>query len=422
MRKLFILMCMCFIGNLMSLTLDDAVKLALEKNITHKSKVEQRDSAIADYKSYKVNLYPQFKLKGAYGIEKNSPEAGLELAISKKALNFSTSLDVSQILFSAGVFNGLQAAKVYTATQDESVNLSVENTIYDTHVKFYSVLLAEDVYNINKDAVEVATKHYNHINDMYIKGLASEYDMLRAELEVENLKPDLAKAEREHELAVKDLMVHLGLEDAPELEGMIIAPSETLPDIDQAINDGMNDRIELKMSALNVDINKIVYRNEKMSFLPQFFLSASLKHVHSNDKFEYDSDFTSKGFTAGIAFEMPIFTGQSNLFKTRKSMHDYKIARLEDDLAKKNIEIEIRNYRMSVEENRKSLEASIKGLALAEKGLTIAESRYNNKLGTILEILDAQLSLKKAKLNKSLSEYNLLISLEGFKKSIGRKL
>ena len=422
MRKLFILMCLCFIGNLVSLTLDDAVKLALEKNITHISNKEKREAAIADYKSYKVNLYPQLKLNGAYGIEKNSPEDGLKPVMNKKALNFSTSLDVSQILFSAGVFNGLKAAKVYTETQDESVRLSVENTVYDTHVKFYSVILAKEVLEINKDALEVANKHYNHINDMYLKGIASEYDMLRAELEVENLRPDLAKAEREYELAMKDLMIHLDMQETPELDGSINAPSEVLPDIEKAVKDGLDKRIELKISGLNVDINKIIYRNERISFLPQFFLSASMKHVHSNDDFEYDSDYTSKGVTAGIAFEMPIFTGESNLFKTRKSLHDYKVSRLEDNLARKQIETEIRNYWMSVEENRKSLEASEKGLILAQKGLVIAESRYNNKLGTILEILDAQLSLKKAKLNKTLSEYNLLISSEGFKKSIGRKL
>ncbi len=457
MKRLPIFVIILFTGIMLhSVTLSESVDLALKNNKTILKAKEEVDRYKQAYKEVKGHLLPQLSLNGGYQYKYNrlpnaltpeipplsmmlTPQATADDQIiagyidnafsnlvpdkESKTYNLAGKLQLNQVIFMGGkLINGINIAGKLYHLQEKKYFITKQEIVFKTIDMFYKCKLARKVADIQKDAYSVANKHLNQVKKMYEEGLVSEYDFLRAKLEVEKIKPELLEAEKNSDLALDAFAKFLGVEKSElELEGEIKLPKIEKLSLKDALQKGFSDRMELKLADIAMQVSKVKLRYEKGNFLPNIGLSAEYDYYGSTeDKFKKDNFGNS--YQVGIGFSMPLFTGFSNSAKISQAKHQYNQAHLDYENLKDMIELDIKNSYRELQKDLEKVKLEENNIKLSKRALEIANARYKNQLSNQLEIFDAQLQLKSARLKYLNAVYNVIMDNEKFKKAIGKNL
>lgn len=421
MKFKYIILLLIFPLFLSGITLEEAERIAQENNKDIKIAQEEKGMSFSNYKSIKGSLYPQLTLSGSYGLKKTDvPDILPAGVMAEKEMPLNTVLSMNQILFSSDVFNGLKAARVYNSINDTMLEVTTRNVLFETRRLFNNALLSKHVVDINEEALQIARAQYDRVSNMFDQGLVSEYDKLRSELQVSQLEPQLQDAMNNYQLSLQVLQNHLGDNvEVKDVEGQLVEPSIDDISLDQAIKEGLENRMELQASQLNVDILDIQYENQKKSYLPSIALSGSLTNFTSTSDYEVEADNFGNIYSLSIGFEMPLFTGFSNLNKAKEYKYQVKSARLETSVLYDNIKLEIKSNYLSLEKDRKNVTTAKRNKELASRGLEIAQQMYTNQLGTYLDVQSAQLSYNQAQVSYISAVHSLINSYESLLKAMG---
>jgi outer membrane protein TolC len=457
MKKLAILIFIAATTILAGIELDlqECVQLALENNKELQSAKEEVEVYKQEYRNVRGNLFPQLSLTAGFqhkrtempesanfsyipatslldttatandqmlaGYVDNAYDAILPEDIQKEN-SLSSSVKLEQAVFTGGkLINSIKIANKLYNIQEKRYFLVKQDIIYNTKDKYYSAILAQNVVEIKKDALQFAKEYYQKVKKMYNQGLVSEYDLLRAELEVAKLEPEVQEALKNAALALESLKNYLNLEEEISLAGDIVLPNMQEFNLENALQEGLKMRTELELSKINLEVSRLNLRYEKGNFLPNIGITAEYNYFGQNENSIEDDDWGNY-YQVGIGFSMPLFTGFSNSAKTAKARHQLKQSQYSHQDLQEKIKLQIRNAYLTWQNNLKKLETQKKNRELAQKGLEIAQTRYENQVSDQLEVFDAQLQVKIARLNYRNSVYDTIMAYEELLKSIGREL
>ncbi len=457
MKKYFLILLLGIaIVSLKALTLSECVNLAKENNKTIKKAREEVKKYKESYKDVKGNLLPQLNLSGGYQYEyKKLPNAlipeipSLSMMLTPqstpddqiiagyidgaftnlipeqttKTYNLAGKLKLNQVIFMGGkLINGINIAGKLYHLQEKKYFLTEQDIIYQTIDMFYKCILANEVVKIQKEAYQVATKHFNVVKTMYEQGLVSEYDFLRAKLEKEKIVPQIYEAEKNRDLITESFAKFLNIDKKNlKLEGSIKMPKIKEISLKEALKIGLKNRMELKLAKIGVEVSKVQLRYQKGNFLPNIGLNAEYDYYGSTEN-SFKKDNFGNSYQVGIGFSMPLFTGFSNRAKISKARHQLKQSELDFSNLKDMIELDITNSFKQLQKDRVAVNVQKSNLELSQKALKIAEKRYENQLSDQLEVFDAQIQNKASRLAYLQSVYQVITDYQKFKKSIGKNL
>ncbi|MCK5095256.1 MAG: TolC family protein, partial [Spirochaetes bacterium] len=193
----------------MRLTLEEAIGLGLQNSSTLKSKKLAVFSAQAGVLSAKSSYYPGVSVSTSYThiFKELKYEPDSYYASSDP---ISISADVSQTIYTFGkIKNAVRISEENVKAAEMDFEEEMRNLIVEIKRGFYGFILAGEVLRVQEEtlshkdeALEVARKRYD-------AGLSPDYEVLSAESDVENFKPDIISARNQVEfalLAVKNLM------------------------------------------------------------------------------------------------------------------------------------------------------------------------------------------------------------------------
>ncbi|MBC8385674.1 MAG: TolC family protein [Candidatus Cloacimonetes bacterium] len=471
MNKLILitLIAALFFSKMFSLTLKDCVDLARENNKELQKAREEVGKYKQEYNNVRGNLFPQISLSGGYNYKKSRlPDSAIPPSMSlldeiykdtdfadvpsnndtlliandqlisgfldgsmsslipeKEQSEYSLfgQIKLDQVLFMGGkLINGINIAGKLYHLQEKRFFLVEQEIIFNTIDLYFQTKLAEQVVEIQKDALGFANKYLKQVSDMFEQGLVSEYDLLRARLEVQKLQPEVLESKKNFELIKESFRNHLNLRDEEmELTENISLPEMKEIKLEGAISEALENRVEIELAEINVDVNKVSLRYEKGNFLPTVGLSAEYNYFGQDEKKIESNDFGNY-YQVGVGFSMPLFTGLSNTAKRVKARHSLKQAELDHQDLQEKIELDVRNSYLQWQANLEKLQTQTDYVQLAEKGLQIAQARYENQVSNQLEVIDAQLQLKSARLSYLNAIYAVNISYTKLKKALGREL
>ena len=179
------------------LNIADCTKLALVNNKVLQSIVQEREIARGErLKSYSailpnVNLTGDYtRLDGVTSFEIDTP-AGKETIRFGDEDTYSTVLMVTQPIFAGGSIPArINAAKLLSLLTDETVRAAVQDMVYAAEHSYYDVLLSQRLLEISTDAVRSARAHLDNVKQRQRGGVASNFDVLRAEVELSNFQAE----------------------------------------------------------------------------------------------------------------------------------------------------------------------------------------------------------------------------------------
>lgn len=452
------LMALGAVISLTGITLPESLEMAKQNNKTLLMAREEQYKADATYKQVWGMLYPQLSLQGAYtlsttGLPESSKMPKMDVASmlneNTASENDSTLADVmsgivnrmipaspieegslaaqlklDQILFSGGkIFNGINAADRYRAMQKLNYSVSEQDVILQTTNMFYQTLLASKVVEIQREGLETARKHLARVELFSQEGQVSEFDVLRARLEVAKLEPDVLAAENQYALALAAFRRQIGSNDPTLIpEGDFIPPAKVEMSLEAATELGLQNREDLELVELATQLREIQLKAEKGNYLPNVAFTASGSVYTAADEFMIETDDFGTSLSVGIGFQMPIFTGFQNRSKISFAQHDLNKAKLQLRDTRELVELQIKQLHQNLQHAWENYEVQRQNIQMAERNLELAQIRYENQVGIQLEVFDAQIMLSSIKLQYLSAIYNVIAAEREFTKSIGEAL
>ena len=408
------------------ISLDQAIKIALEESNTVKiANLTIQKSGYSKKGSYAA-LYPNISASGSYQrtIKKQvmAMDFGgqaMEIEVGKWN-NVNAGINASMPLINAQLWQSLKLSAIDVELAVEQARSSKISMISQVKQAYYSVLLAQQVYEVYNNVYENATKNYEHTEQLYNAGKSSEYEYLRAQVNVKNAEPNLYSSMMAIDLAIWQLKAVMGI----DLDARIGVQGN----IDQYKDEMMSYKLD---SEMNLDNNttlvqlqlqgKQVERTLKMTkyqYIPTLSASFSYNYIAMGDDFKFKWNPYS---VAGLSLNIPIFDG----FSKRNSIRQYKatqnILKLNIEDTERNLKIAFKNYENQIETYMKNYAAAESTLEVAQRSYDIAERMYELGKATLLELNDAQLALVQAQLTMSQAVYNLMKTTAAIEELAGRE-
>lgn len=410
------------------LTLEESIRLALSQNPYHLASEERIEAARSQVREAASGFLPTLNAQGLRTLDEKlfelefpslipgQPPRRMSIDFTK---DYQFSLSFSLPLFTSGrLTSNFKQAKYNLLSTEEAARQSTHLTVYNTKKAFYGVLLGREFVKVAEEAVEVAEKHYRNVKNLYEVGMASKFDLLRSEVELANLKPQLIRARNSLNIAELGLKTLLGLDLSQpiELEGNLrFEPYE--PDLEECLAKALQNRPELSQIRYQEQMAGEMVKLARAANLPSLAVAGTYNFWA--DQFNFQKDNWQSYYTINLVLTVPLFNGfaaSARVAQSRAMIRELELTRKGLEEA---IRFEVRQAILNLKEARESLLSQGKNVEQAQESLRIAELNFSEGLATTLDVSSAQAALTQAKTNYSQALYDYVVSLAELDRAMG---
>jgi outer membrane protein TolC len=297
----------------------------------------------------------------------------------------------------------------------------------DVRKAYNSMLLLQENIALLKESYEAAGRRVTMAQANYRAGLAPELSLLQAQVAMENMKPTIDQVENGMRLSRAQFAMFLGLPyDTPfELEPIKSETDFISLNVQELVSKAASGKPDIQELRHNILLLQSARKTQFNSLLPALTLSWNTTPVFGGDPWKDDwgnSDLWRKSgsFTVSLGLRLHSLIPFSTDFQGVKNMDD-QITSVNIGLAQmiQGTEIEIYNTVLSLEKTRVSTEAQAQTISLAERAYRLSEQAYRAGLQDLLQVQNAELELKQAKVSMLEQQFNYLNGLIDLEYSIG---
>jgi outer membrane protein TolC len=319
---------------------------------------------------------------------------------------------MSQVIYNQKVNTAIQIAGEYSNYSKEGDRGTRNDLALNVKKAFYSVLLMKKLVNVSRDGYQVAKANYENVKALYDKGVSSEYDFLRAEVQLANSEPGLIQAENALVLSknyIKNLLA-LDINDPVDVIGEF-KYDELSPDLVNSKNTEAVDNhplvkqlgIEESLLAKNVTI-------QRSDYFPSLAFFGMYDFQSQDNTLDLKNYNWAKSFAVGLQLNYTLFDGFSRGARIEQAIIDKEKVGLTRRKVEEGLKIQILQAGLKMDEAKKRIKAQEKNLEQADKTIKISQTRYKNGVGTQLELIDTQAAFTFAQTNYAQAIYDYLIA------------
>ncbi len=398
-----------------TLTLEQCIDLALKN---HPDVIRARGSvktARADVLSAFGQFLPRVSASAqVYQTEGSIVIDGIVIAPSKITKNYTIGASANLTLFNGGqnIFNYL-TAKANKAYFDYAAEQTENNLILSVKLFYFANLASEKLVEIRKEAVKRGEEQFKLASSKFEVGSASKSDVLKAKVQYGKDKLDLINAENGFKKALADLAYLIGLEINSDIK---ISSSFNSRKYDGTETDALKFGTAHFPGLLAADKSLVAARNNvrsaKGGFLPT--ISVFIGRNYQNQFWREVKKFDEKDgrWAVGTTLSIPIFQNFSNARNLSRAKVSFNNARSDYYYSKNKLALEIKKAYLDMASAREQLNVSAENEEAAAEDMSLVQEKYNLGAATILELLDAQVSLITAQNDNIQSDfdYNLAVA------------
>ncbi len=409
-----------------SLTVEEVRRRALEFNRQYLAAQQDVQIAQADVIRARADAFPQLNFTASYNRSFRIPSVFFvvdgqttELQTGFKN-SYGAQVSLSQTLWQGGkVFTAIDIAtryKRYAEAISDQVSAEVS---YQAELLFFHAILAQSTLEVLQQALASNSANLDVAEKKYEQGLVSEFEVLRARVEKQNLLPQLLAAESEVKLARKRLQSFIGIDLTEPVELMDPTTDTSLsdlPNLPVLTDTARFCRPEMVRARELVEISSRGVKIAKAEFWPSLEAVAAWDWQSASDDFTM-SENNSNSWTAGLRLSFPLFDGFRRSGDVSERRAQFAQARLGLKQTQDDISLEVEEAYDHLIQAKKAVDIQGATIASAEEGLKIANLRYESGVGTQLEVLSAQAALTEARRVQAQAIFAFRAARAGLKKA-----
>jgi len=308
---------------------------------------------------------------------------------------YITAVGFLQTIYSGGSLCSIKQGKTLALdaarAEETRVRQSVANSV---QVTYYNRKRAEEKEIVAEEAVSLAKDHLLKAEALFRSGVVARGDVLRSRVAVAQSKLDLIRAQNAAESSLTVLERAVGTVVYPEDLTCNIgdncrqSPDITEISVDEMVQNAYAGRQEIKMYSLLSRQAEKLAKAAAGQLLPQIMAGGAY--------FNADDSFLPRGddnWKVGIVAYWTLFDSGKAKSKTEQSKAKARelLDRLDD--MKNIIRTEVTQAGLNLRSAQRRLNVTEHQVAVSEEDYRITKQRYQEHVGTNLDLLDARLAL-----------------------------
>lgn len=407
--------------NVIKMSLEEAIDIALEKNRGIKSARIKEKIAVAELKQSNAAFLPSLEFSMA-GIRTNDPLSSFGFKLKQEVVtqadfdpaslndplrmdNFTTKLEMKIPLLNMDGYHHYKAAKLNAEASTYLTERSIQQIIFEIKKVYYSLELTSQVVLVVEESLKMAKSALKLTKNNLEQGLAKEADVLMAEVRLADINAKLIEVENIKQNTAEYFNFVLGMDE----HSKIITTEKLNKDVIASlhIESSIENRSDLLAYRTGIDARKQLLLAQKMNFVPRINAFGSTEW--NAQKFLGTS---AKSYTLGAMLSWKIFNGNKNVGGVQKASAQLEYAKIEytEYLEKNKLELNKakRNKALALEH----IKISELSKEQASESFRIIKNRYSQGLEKTMDLLYAENLASNRKLDylQSLYKYQIAIS------------
>jgi outer membrane protein TolC len=310
--------------------------------------------------------------------------------------NMSAGISLNQTIYDGGrSWNKVKQAKSQLGIAKQNHRSTKTRVIQNVIKSYYGLLQAQQLFDVSEQNLEMSNQQISLVQKQYDLGVVKRTDLLKAQVSLGQARVGVLTKKTTLQNARRVLFNDMGMQDFGQpitaVEKEWIAPQ--LPTSSEVLSFLKTQSPALLIAQAQINLGDISYQMVKGLRLPS--LNSSVSYSANGQNSEVLMESLKDDWSLGLNFSIsiPIYTGnalsaQQYQAKLSKQQSEYNYITLLNDL---RVQAEL--IRESLKNYSEIIPLNQAVVASAEEDLNLAQERYSLGSATILEVLDAQVSL-----------------------------
>ena len=411
-------------------TLEKAVEIALQNKETLKASALDLNSSKQEIKSSYSGILPSLRASTSMS-EARFPEqtvgfnqsSGEILSDVSSITSASSNISIYQNLYDGGVWwNNIRLAKNNYKISEQFNRQIKTNIIRDVHFAYFNYLKAMQLLSVARSNLMSSQQQLALVEQKFDLGSAKKTDLLKAKVRFGQARVDLISNDASLKSAYRNLKNAMGLINTNDEFSIsdVERPLEIIPEFETGFELIQKFNPSIKAKQYQIVAAKIGTKIAKGSRMPNISISASAFGTAESISDAVSNIYGDNQRTnTSLSISLPLYSG--NTISTRiqkakltvnKQESEY-LTQLEDlSVQLKDLIDQLQNFSEIIPINETVLES-------AEEDLKLSQVRYSQGSTTILEVLNAQVSVVQAKSSLVRSKYDAFIQQANLKALLG---
>jgi outer membrane protein TolC len=388
-----------------SITLQQAVNIALEKNPEHKAALADTRGASADVKEARSFLLPHVTFSetatrgndpvyvfGSKLRQQRFTTADFALNVLNTPApfgNFATRLGGTWSLFdSFGSWRAVSRAERVKDAVGHQLERTDQEIIFRVVDSYYGVLLAKKQLELAEQSMKTAQAVLNRSKDRFESGVVVESDLLSAQVRLATRKQELIRAQNNLALSRAQLSTSMGISTENDFDLAEALAERNLPatTLEEAEKKAVELRPDLKRIRSQEAAQQQSVSIAKSSFGPRVNAFAAWEA----DNPTFIAGGGGNNWLAGIEVQFDLFEGGAKRARLshERAMQE-KVAAVKE-MAADATRLEVRRAYYELDSARQQVEVARATIPASQESLRINQNRYDSGLSTITDLLAAE--------------------------------
>ena len=336
----------------------------------------------------------------------------------------SAGVDLNQILFDGQVFVGLQARSAAMDFARKGAEVTQEQIKANIYKVYYQLVVGiKQVGTIDANISRVE-KTLHDTREMYKNGFAEQLDVSKTEVNLTNLKTEKIQLENQLQSGFLGLKILLGM---PAADLLVLTDTLALDrenELAKEVLEGTysyENRKEYQQVQLARKLNEYNVKRYKYTYFPVLSAFGSASYNAQRNDFSF-FDFKQKWYPTilvGLKLNVPIFDGFARDARVKRAQ--FQLTQTENNMEnlKLSIDQEVEAARINMRSAMASLDFQRKNMQVAEDVYNQTKKKYEQGLGSTLEVTNADSDLKIAQTNYYNALYSAIIAIVDYRKATG---
>jgi outer membrane protein len=335
--------------------------------------------------------------------------------------NSSFGLELNQLVFDGTYLVGLKATQTYKELSIKNTKRSRIETAVAVTKAYYSVLVSNEQLSLLDANLDRLKKSLKDTEQLFKNGFVEKIDVDRLTVLNNNLVTERENVIRLLALNKDLLKFQMGMTIGSELNLTDQISNVSVYDNAVLINDSTAYRKRVEFSLLETQkvLNDFDVKRYKSAFLPSLSAFGSTSNNFQSNSFGdlYDKRFPTT--VVGLRLAVPIISGGQKKYQLANAK--LAVLKTENDLynLQNTINLDIKQAQTTYKNGQQSLENQRRNMDLAKEVLRVTKIKYEQGVGSSLEVTTAETSLKEAQNNYISALYDMLINKVNLDKALG---
>lgn len=334
---------------------------------------------------------------------------------------WSAGMNVSLPLVVPSLWKNIQMSEVDIHIAMEQARGSRIDLVNQVKKSFYSLLLAQDSYDVFKKTYETDSINLENIKNRYNQGVVAEYDVITADVRLKSLIPSILQSENMMKIAELQLKMLMGIDGNVPLRivGSLDEYEATMFDAIIPADTSLLYNSDMKQFDLQAKQAQNAHELQKLQYAPSLVSSFNWTYTSQNNDFRFGDYRWDPYSMLGFTLQIPIFSGGQRYHNVKQSQIQlWQLSEQRKDV-ERGLKLSIKNNYDLIHKNIEQVVATQSSVEQARKGHEITLKRYETGMGTIVDVNAAALAVLNAELQYRNAIYDYLAAKSDLEKVLG---